>query len=73
MFTSQTENYLLTPYYKCYGCDNVDIKDFAYQPNQFEVKQRKEIEKIVKHLIPNNTPSIVSPETCLHSQEGNPS
>lgn len=69
----QAENFLITPYYKCYGCINVDIKDFAYQPNQFESEQKKELEKIVKHLIPINTPAIVFVETCLHPQEGNPS
>lgn len=69
----QTENYLITPYYKCYGCSNVDIKDFAYQPNEFEAEQKKEIEKIIKYLIPHNTPTIVSPETCLHFQKGNSS
>jgi len=34
----QAENYLITPYHKCYVCGNVDIKDFACQPNQKEKK-----------------------------------
>ncbi|CAG8795578.1 21090_t:CDS:2 [Gigaspora margarita] len=69
----QAENFLITPYHKCYSCSNVDIKDFAYQPNEFEAERKREIEKIVKYLIPQNTPVIVSPETCRHSQRGNPS